>query len=654
MTASMKDRGQTLVLLALTMLLLTLMVLMTLSIGTAAARKADLANAADAAAYSTAVATARSFNTGALLNRTMVSHYVSMAGLQAQMVYSSTVHNYFNLAGVMFRLYDDGDSSGDGTVDYVDSHTEPTKLTGCGLRTTEVRDASYEMWHVALRGLRPPNGINPPDQVDAQCRGGGCARPRPWLEENEAVLEEAVTKQSKAVHEAIWDLARIQRATYRNLERAVKRGTWASQIATAARVGSRNVEGQDLGEAELDGATANSGNALSTPPITFQRPFAEAILGTRRRREPLLLPTVPENLPPMVTEMKRITDAAFAVYPRQPFRVDFGVTETSVDFAYQDQARQMTEDPLIAGEPTRTDLNELFPSLKNVHARSVNGRVVTFYKDTSSCGTGQTIRLTSGQRSYNPASRRWVDLTQNGNMSTFIRSAVGDPNDPAAGGKHINYGSSHLDGIHWRLFASGSLTGGCHGDHQHYLATDEDVHDLEEDLLPKDVLAFALPDSDDRIDEKGARGAWGQPVLPVMFTQRYRAQNDPFNLNVGFKFSSGAGARFDMRKAVDTALAPAAAMAYYHRRGHLGEPPNLLNPFWHATLVPIEIDERKDTVRGGGPYDPTEDSQGAPTRMKTLIDAAYSGNRGRDAYDAYRGLRNHITGLSKPVAANDR
>src|SRR5687767_11979981 len=104
-------RGQTLVLLALTLLLLTLMVLMTLSIGTAAARKADLANAADAAAYSTALATARTFNTGAILNRTIVSHYVAMAGVEAQMAYASTVQNYFNLAGVMFRLYDDDDSS---------------------------------------------------------------------------------------------------------------------------------------------------------------------------------------------------------------------------------------------------------------------------------------------------------------------------------------------------------------------------------------------------------------------------------------------------------------------------------------------------------------------------------------------------------------
>src|SRR4051812_8403264 len=144
-------RGQTLVLLALTMLLLTLMVMMTLSIGTAAARKADLDNAADAAAYTTAVATARTFNTASLLNRTMVSHYVAMAGVEAQMSYSSEVHSYFNLAAVIFRLYDNGDSSGDGKIDYIDSFTEPQITTGCSPRTAETRDASYEMWHVALR-----------------------------------------------------------------------------------------------------------------------------------------------------------------------------------------------------------------------------------------------------------------------------------------------------------------------------------------------------------------------------------------------------------------------------------------------------------------------------------------------------------------------
>jgi hypothetical protein len=619
---------------------------MTLSIGTAAARKADLSNAADAAAYSTAVATARSFNTGAILNRTIVSHYVAMAGVEAQMVYASTVHNYFNLAAVMFRLYDDGNSDGIGFVDYADSHFDPQKTTGCTKRTDETRDASYEMWHVALRGMRPPGGSNPPDQVDARCKGPTCTLRRPWLAESEPELEQKAAEQGRAIHGAIWDLAEIERETYRNLVRAVDRGTWAKQIAAAARVGTVLVPGRQLGHDELDDAT---GTGAVRVPVTFQRPLTEAILGTRRRREPLLLPTVPENLPPMVTQMQAITDAAFAVYPGQPFKVQFGVTETSADFSFQDLTDPMIEDPLVPGEPEKDDANELFPAIEFAHARSVRGRVTTFYTDAC---TGQVIRYDSGQPPRrNPATGQLVDLSQTGKMEVFVRSAGKDQ----GGGKHVRYGKDSVDGIHWPL-----LNGGCHGNHQHYGWTKEDVvHDLPEDTLPKDVLAFVLPDSDPKLDSpQGAHGVWGQPVIPVMLTQKHNAAGDPFNLNVGFKFrSTGAGARFDMRKSVDTALAPAAAIAYYHRRGHLGEPPNLLNPFWHATLVPVEIDERRQNTNGQL-YDPTQASQSSQSagklRMEMLIDAADPNGGSKDARDAYNGLRKNISGMSLPPAQGGR
>ena len=202
------------------------------------------------------------------------------------------------------------------------------------------------------------------------------------------------------------------------------------------------------------------------------------------------------------------------------------------------------------------------------------------------------------------------------------------------------------DTVHWAL--SG---GGCHGSHQHYGWTDEKVHDLSGDTLPRDVLAFVLPDSDADINSPdGAHGVWGQPVLPVMFTQKHLPQNDPFNLNVGFKFTPGSGARFNMRKPPETTLAPAAAIAYYHRRGHLGEPANLLNPFWHATLVPMEIDERRAIVNGKK-YDPTQASQlpqpAGSLRMQRLINAS---GAGQDTLDAYNGLRNAIPGMSKPAS----
>jgi hypothetical protein len=78
-----QPRGQTITLFALTLLLLTLLVCMTLSFGTKAKEKMELQIAADAAAYSNAVVTARTYNVLSVLNRVQVAEMVSMAGVQS-------------------------------------------------------------------------------------------------------------------------------------------------------------------------------------------------------------------------------------------------------------------------------------------------------------------------------------------------------------------------------------------------------------------------------------------------------------------------------------------------------------------------------------------------------------------------------------------
>lgn len=73
-------RGQNLVLFALSLLVLTLMVLMTLSFGARVKSRMELQTIADTAAYSNAVATARTLNSIAVLNRVTVAHTVSTIG----------------------------------------------------------------------------------------------------------------------------------------------------------------------------------------------------------------------------------------------------------------------------------------------------------------------------------------------------------------------------------------------------------------------------------------------------------------------------------------------------------------------------------------------------------------------------------------------
>ena len=82
-------RGQALVLFSLTLLLLTLMVLGTLGFGMRAKERVEIQMAADAAAYSQAVSTARTFNAIAVLNRAQIAHMVAMAGTQSMISYGS-------------------------------------------------------------------------------------------------------------------------------------------------------------------------------------------------------------------------------------------------------------------------------------------------------------------------------------------------------------------------------------------------------------------------------------------------------------------------------------------------------------------------------------------------------------------------------------
>jgi hypothetical protein len=85
----MNRRGQALVLFALTLLLMVLMVTMTLSIGMKTREKIELQTVADAAAYSNAVVTARTFNGISIMNRALVGNMVAMAGVESLISWSS-------------------------------------------------------------------------------------------------------------------------------------------------------------------------------------------------------------------------------------------------------------------------------------------------------------------------------------------------------------------------------------------------------------------------------------------------------------------------------------------------------------------------------------------------------------------------------------
>ena len=93
-----RARGQSLVLFSLTMLLVTVMVCLTLSFSMKVREKMETQSVADLAAYSSAVATARTFNSIALMRRAQTGHLVAMSGVLSLTSWTSMMRANLNAA----------------------------------------------------------------------------------------------------------------------------------------------------------------------------------------------------------------------------------------------------------------------------------------------------------------------------------------------------------------------------------------------------------------------------------------------------------------------------------------------------------------------------------------------------------------------------
>jgi hypothetical protein len=642
-------RGQALALFAMTFLLLTLMVLMTVGVGMTAARRMDLNNAADAAAYAAAVETARTFNAAALLNRAIIAQYVTISSIEAQMAYVTEGHNYFSMAANQFRMLN---MSGP-LVTFFNAEQETGWLKGgrCGQDEIEVADASYDMWHAALLYMSPnPMPMWPGDQVRADCHGRNClvnyprTAPNGWLAESLPVLEERAADELQAVHLSIHELAGIERGTYLELHDALKNGTLAKAIAARANIDSNlTVQATKEAYSELDEATRSAptgAQKLARSP-GFEHGLADAILGTRPP-EKLILPAGPptpcsgapcprpDNFPPLFQDLYAFATQVFNRYPGQPFRVSFTEADLTADYTYEPQNNQVGASTKLLEEPIGAPNapSTLDPGMGYGYGRAQGGKVVVEYDDA--CAGRRPRTLVSGYYDapyYGPdpvTHQRYQTVP----MNVYVRT--GGPS--GAGGAHVSYSTGEPDGIHWTA-ANGIGPMGCHGTHAHYNATDIDkIHNLKFETLPDEILDFVLADTRGGAAAHGAAGAWGQPVLPIFLSRSFPMKGDPWARSFHFGFSS-TGSNVDLQgaapKGSQVMTASAAGVAHYHRRGHLGEPPNLLNPFWRATLQPLEVDHREKT------FDPTRGTQNAEVLPQVLgtLSAYPEHNQAKQAYN---------------------
>jgi hypothetical protein len=127
---------------------------------------------------------------------------------------------------------------------------------------------------------------------------------------------------------------------------------------------------------------------------------------------------------------------------------------------------------------------------------------------------------------------------------------------------------------------------------------------------------------------------WAQPKLFALVQRDYKVRglrSEPWNLSFRFGFTQDSAREFDnhgwhLGNGTDISVQQALAtgLAYYHRRGHWDEPPNLWNPFWRATLVSADVDIGGKLARGGTDV---PDTVGGPAAeaFGELIRAGYKG-----------------------------
>jgi hypothetical protein len=97
------QRGQTMVLFVLSMLFVVLMVVLTLSFNMKVRERIEVQTVADAAAYTNAVATARTFNNIAVLNRAQIAHAVAQSGAQSLISWTTMYRAFLNAGRSSFR-----------------------------------------------------------------------------------------------------------------------------------------------------------------------------------------------------------------------------------------------------------------------------------------------------------------------------------------------------------------------------------------------------------------------------------------------------------------------------------------------------------------------------------------------------------------------
>ncbi len=486
------------VLLALSMLFLTLMVTMTIGLGLRIRQKHEIQNMADAAAYSNAVMTARTFNNMAVINRLEVSYWVAQAADQS--LISWTAYAHAMPAGAYFAA-------------------SKINATNCPANTWRVVQPK-------LRAFQSEVARSIGSHLDGPRNAGWQAADTAAGKESMAIQTQIVSLRSE-----LNDRLRV------DFYGAVRAQQLTEQIVAASQ--------------QHDISVINTGQG--TTPNTA------------------------------ATVSMREVDCDFA---------DPGISP----YTY--------EEPHNSGLCLRATW-----SVNMLHA-AMGTRGNPFL-------TGRTsIPGKVEQRLAQMAANHGVSISYTKNGSAYWSTHQSDGKAPFIGKEA--WGDDH-----------GTATvsiGGCTSppmDIDAYVRSTHLLnHDDEHNWSPLDFENDRMPDVDHTMGDctpmcpsvwvrtvafqpsDAESDAWGQPKMVVALERDLQRAPYPWELNFKFPFSAtGSASEWDGRGqqlhtrvgnglSIRRQTALATGIAYYHRREHWDEFPNLLNPFWRATLAPMDVDAR--------------------------------------------------------------
>ncbi len=547
-------RGQTLVLFALTMLLVMMMVLMTIGLSTRIHERIEQQTVADAAAYSQSVLTARALNAAATANRTIISQMASVAAAQSLLSWAGFYHGNLNQArDTLAAMRGSEDRNYSSLCNDVDEAYRAV---------VDEDERLIEVWEPPT----PYTGSEGRDRSSA-----------------DYIREE--------LYQSALDVAADALKAYDQLIAKVETG----QIAETAIDSSRDTSPWRAEPGELylpNGAMEVTKDELDFAIDREQR-------NTRQQRHMVRATMATRGMEHFVSSRERD--------PRYP------TSWSGSDYVEKRLNYVMDRYGAGAFNVTITDFG------------------TSYFGDTAPT----EARGLDGDRLVQSEWNRWVDAATEPNTQRWLFSVATDIGQfrfayngsnpctvPPAGEDsfgYINTGNTNNDDSN-HMWRRGKGFDYKEKDSPQWVT---DGPNVRHRFKPGQVPNPSVPDSiwpvfvDYRENALGAgvddeANADGIPknIATVMRDYSVRGDGDPWEMKTTFKLGDDQvldlrGKRTSNGTSLRKSAALASGIAYYHRgspngrggRGFFAEPPNLLNPFWRATIVASDFDE-KWSVRG--------------------------------------------------------